>query len=103
MSPLLSCLAATTWGILSVLVASCFKVSLILLRNSSGVFRRSSAVASGLPNLTMISLSLLPAMMEVGEMGGCVGGPGPNPLSPGGDPTRGLYCVVDCIFDEGDV
>lgn len=75
MSPLLSCLAATTWGILSVLVASCFKVSLILLRNSSGVFRRSSAIDSGLPNLTMISLSLLLAMMVVGGVDGYVGGP----------------------------
>jgi hypothetical protein len=75
MSPLLSCLTATTWGILSVLVASCSKVSLILLRNSSGVFRRSSAVDSGLPNLTMIPLSLLPVMIEVGGVGGCVGGP----------------------------
>jgi hypothetical protein len=58
-----------------VLIASCFKVLSILLRNSSSVFRRSSAVDSGLPNLTMISLSLLPAMMEVGGVSGCVGGP----------------------------
>jgi hypothetical protein len=71
MSPLLSCLAAITWGIMSVV--SCFKVSLILLRNSSGFFRRSSAVDSGLPNLTMISLSLLPVMMEVGGVGGYIG------------------------------
>jgi len=75
MSPLLSYLATTTWGILSVLITSYFKVSLIFLRNSSGVFRRSSAVNSGLPNLTMISLSLLPVMTEVGGVGGCVGGP----------------------------
>jgi hypothetical protein len=47
----------------------------------------------------MISLSLLPAMVEVGG-----GRPsGSDALSPGGDPARGLYRVVDGIFDEDDV
>jgi hypothetical protein len=28
---------------------------------------------------------------------------GPDSLSPGGDPARGLYRIIDCIFDKGDV
>jgi len=58
-----------------VLIASCFKVSLILFCNSSSVFRRSNAVDSGLPNLTIISLSLPLAIIEVSRVGGCVSGP----------------------------
>jgi hypothetical protein len=58
-----------------MLIASCFKVLLILFCNSSNVFRQSSAVDSGLLNLTIISLSLLLIIIKVSGVSGCISSP----------------------------
>ena len=68
-APLFSCLAATTWSLQMGLYC---RISLILLRSSSGVLSRSNVVDSGLSSLTMISLSLLTAVVD--ENFGGVGG-----------------------------